>query len=306
MMETETADARVHKFTHCGDETYVYQHAVSGEIEYHGSRCNDRFCLVCGQIRSRKIANSLSALIEKEQPLFITFTVRGLPGDTLQKLLDHLNEGWKQLKRLELWTKSIRGGAVMTEIKWSTTSGGHWHPHLHIMAHGKWIDQNRLRAAWYAITRDSHQVVVKRVRDVEEALGYVTKYASKPMDGSFTMRPHLLREAIRTLKGRRLCACFGTWYGTPLNDTSEDTEDETEILTQWRFIGTVRDLEYRAGSGDAEASKLLASVERAKALRYALTERCRSPASVHGPPDPSNACITAATADGDTLYHHGR
>jgi hypothetical protein len=292
MEATEVPAGRRHKFQTCGDDVFVYEHATTKEIEFHGSRCGDRFCSVCGAIRSRRIAASLEPRLKESKPLFITLTIRGTPGDRLATLIDRLADGWKELRRLKHWKERIDGGAIMLEVKYSRTSGGHWHPHYHLLCHGRYIEEQWLRDAWKLITRDSDQVKILRVDDIPKAIGYVVKYASKPMDSSFTMVPNLLREAMQTLKGRRLCACFGTWYGTALNEKVDDAEDPTEVLTQWRFVGTTRDLEFRAGTGDRDAIRILAGVERASALRYALLERCRGPDTVHGTP-------TAA----DTLPH---
>ena len=303
--ETEAPLARRWKYAQCGDDTFVYQNAATGEIDFHGSRCNDRFCMVCGAIRSRRIAAALQPLVERETTRFVTLTVRSKPGDTLAALIDKLSDGWKELRRMKFWQQHVRGGAIMLEVKYSKTSGGHWHPHYHLLCHGTWLDQEQLRAAWKAITRDSEQVNVKLVRDAGEALAYVTKYASKPMDASFTMRPHLLREAITTLKGRRLCACFGSWYGTPLNDHVGDEDEELPPFTAWVYMGTERDLECRASGGDREASKLLSALVRARALRHALSERCTSPPKVHAASDASDACITASTANDASAYHGG-
>jgi hypothetical protein len=298
--------ARAERFVACGEETFVYQEESTGEIEWHNSRCGDRFCMVCGAIRSKRISVALRPRLEKCQPMFITFTVRGLPSDRLSTLMDRLKEGWKQVRRLQLWKEKIRGGAVMTEIKWSKTSGGHWHPHMHILCDGDWIDQDRLRAAWFAITRDSDQVDVSRITDLGKALGYVTKYASKPMDSSFTMRPGLLREAMRVLKGQRLCACFGTWHGTPLNDSEEIVEDETDVLTNWRCKGTLRTLGYSAEQGDKAAAELICRVRALQELRYALLERQRSCSPNHSgarpPPDRTTGAIAGDVPAGGGLF----
>lgn len=293
----ELPPARVWKFGHCGDDVFIYQNTTDGEIDFHGSRCGDRFCMVCGAIRSRRIAQSLRELIAKEQPLFITLTVQGKPGDSLASMLDRLADGWKQLRRLDHWKERIRGGAIMLEVKYSRDSGGHWHPHYHILAHGKFIEKEWLKEAWHLITRDSFIVDIKRVHELEGALGYVTKYASKPMDSSFTQTPNLLREAIRTLRGRRLCACFGDWYGTPLNERVDDEEDDTEVLTSWRFLGSKSDLEFKASRGDAMAGDVLRTVERLARLRHAFTVRATSPPKARDAAGPAvDACGIAGDA----------
>lgn len=304
--ETKQSASREWKFCDCGGEVHVFENTSTGEVKVRGSRCEDRFCLPCGQKRSYQIGQSLRDLVGKEQALFITLTVRGRAGDHLAGQIKKLSDAWKALRRLPLWSSSIRGGAIMLEVKWSTGSGGHWHPHYHLICHGRWIDQERLRAAWFAITGDSDQVKVKRVRELEESIGYVTKYASKCIDASFVMKPKLLREAMVALRGRRLCACFGTWYGTPLREELESDFDENGqlkpdvLLSPWVYRGTRSTLESHAGGGNAEAADLLRRVDRARALRHALDRRCNGPPDDDGSRgDPLRPPAVAFTVEGE-------
>lgn len=279
----DVAGGRFHAFTHCAENVHVYWEPNTREVDYRVERCHDRFCLPCGQIRSRRIARALEPKVREAPTLFITLTVRGLPSDSLAELLERLNEAWKALRRIPYWSEHVQGGAIMTEIKWSKTSGGHWHPHFHILAHGSNLDEDWLSQTWCLLTRGSNQVDIQPVREAEKALSYVTKYASKPLDGSFVFKPELLDEAIKTLKGRRLCACFGTWYGTPLNERPEDDDGEERVLTTWRYAGTTRDLGSRAEAGDDAAAFLLARVEQMRRRRLDDALRQRG-ANAHGPP----------------------
>jgi hypothetical protein len=210
----------------------------------------------------------------KRKLMFITLTVRGKPSDRLSSMLDRLKNAWKELRRMTGWKNHIAGGVIMTEIKWSATSGGHWHPHYHIIAEGKWLDEKWLRDAWQLLTRDSKECDVSRIDEPGKALSYVTKYASKPLDSSFTMKSHLLDEAMHAMKGVRLAACFGEWHGTPLLEKVQD-DDETECLTTWCYEGTTDDLAIRAARGEAKAKQLLQAVERLQRLRHTLNQRCR-------------------------------
>jgi hypothetical protein len=197
--------------------------------------------------------------------MFITLTVRGLPSDRLITLLERLRNAWSQLRRLDGWRHTVRGGAIMHEVKWSKTSGGHWHPHYHIVCEGSYLDKQWLRSAWYAITGDSQECDVQHVKEPGKVISYVTKYASKPVDASFLRNCNLLDEAMRTLKGVRLCALFGEWYGTPLKEV--DDGEETDVLTTWVYEGTVGDLDRRKQSGEAAATAILGVVERLLRLR---------------------------------------
>jgi len=286
MCRTEQSASRKHAFWHCRDRVHVVEHPTTGEVDAFPETCHDRFCLPCGQVRSRKIAQSVEKLMRESQAklLFVTLTLRGKPQDSLTSMLEKLREAWKALRRLDGWKNAIKGGVVMTEVKWSATSGGHWHPHYHIIAEGRWLDEKWLKEAWKVVTRDSDQVKVKRVRDPAEALSYVTKYASKPMDATFTMKSHLLDEAMRALRGVRLAACFGSWHGTPLNEKLED-DDETAWITAGIYHGTTDDLRVRALKGDTKAKQLLECVERLQRLRHTFTERSRGSRTHNSQPE---------------------
>lgn len=219
--------------------------------------------------------------------MFITLTVRGFPRDSLSSQIEKLKAGWAALRRLDGWRNHVRGGAVMLEVKFSKGMGGHWHPHYHIICEGEWVDKKWLSAAWFAITGDSHQVDVQRITDPAEALSYVTKYASKPMDASYLMRSSLLDEAMTTLKGVRLCALFGEWYGTPLKEESDD--DETCVLTTWCYEGTVDDCRRRAANGDDRAAQLVQRVDAVLRIRSLRGKRRRGNATGDGSSPPDNS-----------------
>lgn len=282
MIRTEQSPGRRHDFWHCCENHHVFRSPDGGEIEVIPETCHDRFCLPCGARRSRRIAEATAGLMKEasDKLMFITLTIRGRPSDSLASMLDRLRDAWKELRRLRGWRDNVRGGVVMLEVKYSRTSGGHWHPHYHMICEGNWVDPKWLSAAWSVITRGSDQVDVQRVREERVALSYVSKYASKPLDPSFVMRPSLIDEAMVALKGVRLAACFGTWHGTPLSKGITDEQaDETAVLTEWVYEGTADDIAIRAGRGDTDAIQLLSRVERIMRLRHALTDRCTSPPS---------------------------
>lgn len=258
--EAGGSSTRVLRFRQCGEQVWVYQHAMSGELAFRHNHCGDRFCLVCGKLRSSRISEALEQKTRDIAPLFMTFTVRGRAGDTLAGLLRTLAGAFAAVRQTPLWKKSVRGGAAFLEVKYSKEGGGHWHPHFHVVADGRYIEVGWLSQLWKTLTRGSSQVNVKRVRDHGEMRRYVTKYASKPMDTSFLRKPHLLIEAMKALKGKRLCACFGSWYRTPLNE--EIVDEEEPIFTHWRCLGSLRGSEAFGFDSPATAANVLAKVER--------------------------------------------
>ena len=272
LIANEVTPARVSKFDQCHDTIFIYKNEHSGEVVERGNYCSDRFCMVCGRARSARIARAIEEKIEGKWPLFITLTVRGKFGDKLTDQLNTLREGWKQLRRLPVWS-GMRGGAAMIEVKWSTEKGGHWHPHLHIIADGKFVEQADLSRSWAACTNGSISVDIRRVREHAAAIAYVTKYAAKPMDSSFTDKVVKIQEAMTALKGVRLCSFFGDWYGTPINEEAEI--EEAPVLCPWICLGTESEIRRKAATGCRDSKRVLEMVERGRNLRSILDIRSR-------------------------------
>lgn len=197
------------------------------------------------------------AAMDGKPTTFITLTLSG-KGEPLTELIDRLYKHFRALRQHPVWSGAVQGGAAFLEVKYSDKAR-RWHPHLHIICHAKFVQQSELSLAWRSITKDSFIVDIRRVKDVGHAAKYVTKYASKPLNTSFAMSPILLDEAVVALKGRRLCLCFGTWYGTPL-DLAEDTEfaDDLIDLAGWHNVGSLEETLELARQGEtASVARLL-------------------------------------------------
>jgi hypothetical protein len=187
---------------------------------------------------------------------FITLTLAGHEDGLIEKI-DRLYRHFKALRNHPLWEERVRGGAAFLEVKWSDKAK-RWHPHLHIIADAGFIDQGELSDVWRGITRDSFIVDIRRVKDEEEAASYVTKYASKPLNTSFSNSPVLLDEAVVALKGKRLCLCFGDWYGTPLDIDQDSLLDEDELPnSEWTNFMPLELCIQHANDGDNYCAEIL-------------------------------------------------
>ena len=133
------------------------------------------------------------------------------------------------------------------------------------------MDQGDLSDVWRGITKDSYVVDIQRVRDLETANNYVTKYASKPLNSSFSNTPTLLDEAVVALKGRRLCFCFGSWYGTSLSSACEgDVLFDKYESAGWHAVMTMEELLSGADHADPVCLDLLKSAAITDRWRMAL------------------------------------
>jgi hypothetical protein len=274
MIRTGQSSSRVDSFCTCGAGTYV-QRTIEGiePIQYRiaGSSCHDRLCTPCANARSHRLKLALMQVMHGKRISFITLTLAGKDAG-LQEKVDRLYKHFKALRQHPLWSENVRGGAAFLEVKWSEKAK-RWHPHLHCICDADFIDQGELSTVWRTISKDSFIVDVRRVRNDEQAAGYVTKYASKPLNTSFANDPVLLDEAMVALKGRRLCIAYGDWYGTPLDFESEELLNEDEIPPDgWQSYVPLEIAIQGANEGDAYWREVLVKAGGEGRWRQALLD----------------------------------
>lgn len=248
---TGQSQSRRLAFGECGSYSWIEQNnANSSQFRVRYNHCHDRLCTPCANARSRELSAALLTLIGESNVSFITLTLCG-KGESLSELVDRLYKHFRALRQHPLWAERVSGGAAFLEIKYSDKAK-RWHPHLHIIAEARFIDQGELSTVWRTISRDSFIVDIRRVRDRGTVTSYVTKYASKPLNSSFSADQSLLAEAILALRGRRLCLCFGSWYGTALTDI-EDADTLPEEDAGWHMFCDLESILDRASHGIADA-----------------------------------------------------
>lgn len=273
LCRTAQSTNRLQAFRDCGKNAFVYESVERpGEYTIGGSSCHDRFCLPCARERSRIIAQNVLAKIEGKQARFLTLTLKST-NESLEDLLLKLTTDFAALRRSKLWRNKVVGGVAFMEIKWSVAKE-RWHPHLHCMVQGRYLPQRDLAKLWLKITGTSKIVDIRYASDTAHTTHYITKYASKPLDHTVTMRPDRLDEAVDALKGKRLCLTFGTWRGCVLTERDDDGD--------WIQIGSVVELIDQAERGSDTAIVIL------NQLQLTFTVRSRG--------DPSTTVQTASSS----------
>jgi hypothetical protein len=258
MNRTGQSPSRRRGFGECGSYSWFEQNVASpGRFRIRYNHCHDRLCTPCANARSARICEALMAQIGGQPVSFITLTLCG-KGEALSDLVDRIYKHFRALRLHPTWQDKVRGGAAFLEIKWNDKSQ-RWHPHLHIIADADFIPQGELSTIWRTISKDSFIVDVRRVKNADVTGHYVTKYASKPLNSSFMNTTALLDEALLALKGRRLCLCFGTWYGTALTDAEDSVLDEEGDGGDWKMYVDLETVLQQAAHGSRDALNLIRS-----------------------------------------------
>lgn len=271
--------SRLDAIESCGGTAWLMQSkADPTRFKVSCNRCHDRFCIPCAGERAFHIRSKLHEKITCGVQRFITLTLRHTDSG-LREQLDHLYQSFRRLRQRTAWKETVEGGIAFCEIKWSVKSQK-WHPHLHILCHGKYLPQKTLADEWYAATGTSWMVDIRIVKDTHKVAEYVSKYVTKGYDRSVYATESVLAEAATALHGRRCVLTFGDWRGFVLN---EKTTDEG-----WEVIERLSSLIRRAATGD-ETARLIV-----RALRAQLTEEQQRLDFERAPPvDESLACMPA-------------
>jgi hypothetical protein len=204
----------------------------------------------CAWTRSRIVAANLRDKIAKRKHRLITLTLRS-EQQTLASLIKQLYAAFRNLRRTTLWHTRIRGGAAFLEIKYNPKLD-RWHPHLHIVAEGQYIETGHLSQEWQRITKLSSIVDVRMIDNNDKVVNYVAKYASKPLNTSYVRNHDKLCEAIAALAGTHLCMTFGCWRSWKLFAKTNDGP--------WHYIRSVREVIREATAGSIDALQLLEHV----------------------------------------------
>lgn len=267
LTRTKQPAHRTDSFHDCGHQAYVLQ-SVDDPSQYRiaGSCCKDRFCLPCATERSCIIAGNVVQLIQHKQIRFLTLTIK-TTNEPLTQSLDKLYRSFQLLRRRAIWTRGVDGGVAFLELNWSARSE-RWHPHLHCLLEGRWIDQKRLASTWHAITGDSWIIDIRRPANNDTVARYVTKYASKPFNSTYIFEPALLDQAVFALHNRKLAVTFGSWRGLILTSTPD--------TGAWEHVAPLADVIQRAANGNQACQAILA----------ALTDMDMSPIYARAPPLP--------------------
>lgn len=231
-------------FFACGSDAWIERSVQQPNIHrIRATYCRDRWCKPCSTERGRQIAAVLMHAIEPKRTRLITLTLKHRDVG-LRSQLDWLYKCFRRLRATRIWRRTQTGGAAILEVTYNADTQM-WHPHLHILSVGTYIDQRALSIEWLRITGDSSIVDVRWVRNPTHAARYVTKYITKSVSSNVYRVDRALDEAILALKGRRMALTYGTWRGLQLRPKEPQGE--------WERVESFREYMVRLNRGEEDA-----------------------------------------------------
>lgn len=242
------------RFAKCGCDAWIYRDTQDPlHVKIRASCCHNRWCVPCSTQKRLTLTNNLRVKLPQVPLRLITLTLRATHAP-LADQLNRLTECFRRLRHHPLIKPRLTGGLSFLEITLNPKSQL-WHPHLHLLAQGRYIPQGLLSQIWHQLTGDSHIVDIRTVHNPDQAAVYVAKYAAKSCDTSVWSSPPHLVEAMLALRGKRTFNTFGTWTALGLSKLPDDDTD-------WECVEPLYRVILRAQSGDPIATALLSLLNR--------------------------------------------
>jgi hypothetical protein len=229
-LDDDKAGNRLAAFAACRSSAWFVRHAISGKIRVASSRCGQRWCPLCIRTKRFVIQQTVGAWVKSiKQPKFLTLTLKHT-NSPLENQIDAIYSAWKELRRRPWFKSRVKGGIWFFQVKKSKTDGL-WHPHIHILFEGRFIEHEQIKTIWSQITHGSTVVDIRAVKDPKKAADYVARYAAAPCELSELPLSDAVA-CVKALHSRRICGTFGT--GRAIKLSAQAPEDAHE----WKFIGS--------------------------------------------------------------------
>lgn len=216
-------------FDFCRKVSWFVRHEDTGRVRVASLQCHLRWCPLCAKVRTNYVSHQVQEWIQHTKyAKFITLTVKS-NDDPIESQINHLYDSFKRLRKKKEWKKKISGGVWFFQITFNKESQ-QWHPHIHIIAIGKFYSKRLLSSHWLLVTGDSPIVDIKAVKDAKKAAQYAARYAAKPANLS-NLEPSTSAELIMAMQSRRICGCWGKGCKIIFRPRKPDDADS------WKNIG---------------------------------------------------------------------
>ena len=241
-------------FQRCGADRWILRSKARPDtFKVVTAKCHDRFCSPCVVDRQAVIRRNLETRLAKGRYRFLTLTIRH-HHEPLHVLMNRLYASFRKLRQTAHWKDRTDGGVALFELTYNDDARS-WHPHLHCILAGRYMDVVILRRSWLSITAGSSGVDLSEIRSKPDAIHYVCKYSTKAMPTNVFRNRSTLIEALEALSNRRLVLTFGTWKNYRL---LEDPKDRG-----WEPFDSIESLRLRSSAGNQLASRILSMLPAA-------------------------------------------
>ena len=247
----------VRKFAECGQGAWLQHSESRGVTRVVSKTCRSRACPICRATLATQLQHRLDFALPAgtgKNLRLITLTMKHT-SRPLREQLDFLRASFRRLRQRVFWRSHVRYGYGIIEIAYNNKAK-QWHPHLHVIAHGKWMEQKRLAHAWAEVTHGSRIVDIRAIRNRQKAVSYVLKYMNKGPEERVLASDERMLEWWEGVRGGRLFLKFGHEIA-PLPTRLDDG-----FPNDWEWVEPLTALLRRVEAGSPSAQETLENLNR--------------------------------------------
>ena len=195
------------RYRSCRTQAYFFRHRETGEVRVVGQSCKIRWCYICGRSKAQVLSRRLTAWTQAARhPKLLTLTLRHSPAPLIDQLTA-LYTFFRRLRLHPLTKKALLAGHWFVQLTYNSETHC-WHPHIHAICVGKFLDNKVLSHVWHGITHTSYIVDCRSIKDPTKVAIYVARYAARPCSLK-TLPIERRLEVIAAFHGRRLHNAWG-------------------------------------------------------------------------------------------------
>jgi hypothetical protein len=228
----------------CRTRAYFIRNIDTGEVRISANSCRSRWCLPCARARASTIAINVKNWIRHVRgPKLLTLTLQHSDAP-LHAQLRELTVLFQRLRKKDPFSHAWRGGLWFLQVTRNSDTF-QWHPHLHIILDGDYVQHSTIKRAWLKVTSTSDIVDIRAIRTPEYAARYVSRYVSRPMllkDLPLDERTEL----YDAFSHKRLVGTFGTAKGANLLQRPTFDHSRWQRVGSWFWVTALASSDPRA------------------------------------------------------------
>ncbi len=222
------------RFQNCGTHAWFQRNKHTGEVRVRSPRCRMKMCQRCIGVDRNIKAAAVEPWAHRQRYLKMVTLTQQHHGESPKQMLKKLYSNFRKLKSRVFWKSRVTGMVWFLHAKFSWKSGT-WHLHLHALVAGNFIPHGELRDLWHKITGDSTIVEIHAIKDVDQAVGDVARYAASPADQTQLDLEQRL-DLFNALKNRRCCGSSGSAKGILLRPAAQDDGGDWTRIGNFEFV----------------------------------------------------------------------
>lgn len=193
---------------------YCVETFLSKEGKLHATYCKNRWCMVCGRIRTGRLINLYQEDVTSlPSPHFLTLTLPTCLGKELPAQIIRMEKAWRQIYKQSKRSKSKSEGINLKGIRKAECTirpNGFYHYHFHLIVadekQGRWIITEWLRRFPEAVA-DAQDIRRADKTSLKELFKYATKLSINVNSKRKSFKR--LNVVFEALRGKRTYQTFG-------------------------------------------------------------------------------------------------